>query len=87
MAHVGIWLSFLTCVVIILFAGRKLAGYGDIIGDRTGLGGLWIGVLLLSVITSLPEVFNGVGATVFVKEPVSYQGVDEHVRVCVWFKV
>ncbi len=69
MSHVAVWLSFFACLVVILLAGTKLAKYGEVISVRTGLGGLWVGVLLLSVITSLPEVFNGVGATVFVKEP------------------
>ena len=64
-----IWLKFSICVLIILVAGRKVARYGDIIGDKTGLGGLWIGLVLLSVVTSLPELFTGVSSVALVKAP------------------
>jgi len=64
-----IWLKFSICVLIILFAGRKVARYGDIIGDKTGLGGLWIGLVLLSVVTSLPELFTGISSVALVKAP------------------
>ncbi|MDD4894836.1 MAG: hypothetical protein PHW54_05940 [Candidatus Omnitrophica bacterium] len=64
-----IWLKFAVCVVIILFSGKRVAKYGDIIAEKTGLGGLWIGVVLVAVATSLPEIFTGVGSTVFMNAP------------------
>ncbi|MFC1999500.1 sodium:calcium antiporter [Chloroflexota bacterium] len=64
-----IWLKFSICVLIILVAGRKVARYGDIIGDKTGLGGLWIGLVLLSVVTSLPELVTGISSVALVKAP------------------
>ncbi len=64
-----IWLKFATCVVIIFFSGKRVAKYGDIIAEKTGLGGLWIGVILIAIATSLPEIFTGVGSTVFVNAP------------------
>ena len=64
-----IWLKFFICVLIILVAGRKVARYGDIIGGKTGLGGLWIGLVLLSVVTSLPELFTGISSVALVKAP------------------
>jgi len=62
-------LKFVICAVIILFAGKRVARYGDAIAEKTGLSGLWIGVILVSVATSLPELFTGVGSTVFVNAP------------------
>ena len=31
-----VWLEFLLCLVVILFAGTKLARYGDTIAQKTG---------------------------------------------------
>jgi cation:H+ antiporter len=64
-----IWLSFIACLVIIAVAGSRAARYGDIIAEKTGISGLWIGLVLMATITSLPEVFNGISAVVFVKAP------------------
>jgi len=56
------WLAFLSSAVVIVLAGTKLSRYGDQIAEFTGLGRLWIGVVLLSTATSLPEVFTTVSA-------------------------
>jgi cation:H+ antiporter len=56
-------------VVIIAIAGRKAARYGDAIAVKTGIGGLWIGLVLMATITSLPELFNGISAVALVKAP------------------
>src|SRR3989338_3631095 len=64
-----IYLKFVICAVIILFIGKRVARYGDAIAEKTGLSGLWIGVILVSIATSLPEIFTGVGSTVFVNAP------------------
>ena len=57
------------CVLLIFFTGRKVATYGDIIAERTGLGGAWVGLVLIALVTSLPEVFTGVSAITLVKSP------------------
>ena len=56
-------------LVIILFAGTKLAKYGDIIAEKTGLGGIWIGLVLLAAITSAPELVTGMSSAALVKLP------------------
>ncbi len=56
------WLTFAVSAVLIVIAGTKLAHYGDRIAEATGLGRLWIGVVLLAAATSLPEVFTTVSA-------------------------
>jgi len=63
------FIQFIACTAVIFFAGQRVAKYGDVIAEKTGLGGLWIGVVLLSVATSLPELFTGVGSTVFLDAP------------------
>ncbi len=64
-----VWLKFLLCVVIILFAGMKLARYGDAIAEKTGLGRMWIGLVLVAAITSMPELVTGVSSAALVKLP------------------
>jgi len=64
-----VWLKFLLCLVIILFSGTKLARYGDIISEKTGLGRIWIGLVLLAVITSMPELVTSVSAAALIRLP------------------
>ncbi|MBP7836368.1 MAG: hypothetical protein KA022_02725 [Candidatus Omnitrophica bacterium] len=64
-----VWLKFMVCAGIIVYSGKRVARYGDAIAEKTGLGGLWIGVILVALATSLPELFTGVGSTVFINAP------------------
>ena len=64
-----VWLKFFICVVIILFAGQKIARYGDVIAERTRLGQLWIGLIATALITSLPELFTSISAVAIVDAP------------------
>ncbi len=58
----SIWLQFIICTAIIVFAGIKLSKYGDIIAEKTGMGRTWIGIVLLASVTSLPELITGVSS-------------------------
>lgn len=53
------WLEFALCLAVIGYAGTKLSVFGDVIADKTGLGGTWIGVVMLATVTSLPELVTG----------------------------
>jgi len=64
-----VWLKFILCFAILLFAGTKLARYGDIVAEKTGLGRLWVGLLPLAFITSMPECTTGVSAVALVGVP------------------
>ncbi len=66
---ISVWIRFVVCVAVIAIAGTRLTKYGDIIATKTGLGGLWIGLVLLAIITSLPELFTGISAVAIVKAP------------------
>jgi cation:H+ antiporter len=57
------WAVFLASAAVIVYAGTNLSRYGDQIADLTGLGGLWVGVVLMAGATSLPEVFTTVSAS------------------------
>jgi cation:H+ antiporter len=56
------WIFFVVSAGAIVFAGTKLSRYGDQIAELTGLGRLWIGVVLMAAATSLPEVFTTMSA-------------------------
>jgi len=64
-----VWLKFAACLAIILFSGASLARYGDAIAEKTGLGRIWVGLILLAAITSMPELVTGVSAAALVKLP------------------
>jgi cation:H+ antiporter len=61
--------EFAVAVFIIGAAGVRLAEYGDALGEHTGLGGSWIGLMLLATVTSLPELITGVSAVVLADSP------------------
>ena len=63
------WLQFLFCVVVIGFAGVKLSRYGDVLAEKTGMGGTWVGLVLLSTVTSLPELITGISSVTIAKVP------------------
>ncbi len=64
-----VWLYFFLSVVIILFSGTKLVQYADAIAEKTGLGRIWIGLVLLALTTSMPELVTGVSSVVLVELP------------------
>ncbi len=55
-------LLFTITAVAIVFIGTKLSHCGDQIAELSGLGRLWIGVVLMAAATSLPEVFTTMSA-------------------------
>jgi len=64
-----LWLQFLAASLVIVFAGVRLARYGDVLGEKMGLGRSWAGLVLLAATTSLPELFTGFGATALAALP------------------
>jgi cation:H+ antiporter len=57
-----VWLEFLGVTALILFSGSRLTRYGDIISERSGLSRLWLGMVLMAGVTSLPELATGLSA-------------------------
>lgn len=63
----SLWLNlglFAGAGVVVWLAGNRLAGQADVIAGRTGLGKAFIGLILLGVATSLPEIATTVTASV-----------------------
>ena len=59
-------LGFLACALVIWFSGSRLARYGDELAELTGMGRAWLGLVLMASVTSLPELFVGIGSAGFV---------------------
>ena len=56
------WLIFLLSAAAVAGAGMRLAKDGDTIAEGTGLGGMWVGAILVAAATSLPELVTDVNA-------------------------
>jgi cation:H+ antiporter len=58
----GAILVFLVSAACVVFAGIGLARFGDELAEKTGWGTLWVGTLLVSIATSLPELTVNISA-------------------------
>lgn len=58
----GLWLQFALRALCIVVAGARLSYYGDIVAARTRLSRSAVGLMLLALATSLPELVSGVSA-------------------------
>ncbi len=56
------WAVFALSAAAVGMAGWQLARQGDRISDQTGIGGLWVGAMLIAAATSLPEIITDVSA-------------------------
>lgn len=53
---------FVASAIVVIFAGVALARFGDELAEKTGWGTLWVGTILVSVSTSLPELSINISA-------------------------
>ena len=60
--HLLIFAEFSALAAMLGIAGFFLTLYGDVIAEKTGLGGTWVGLMLLATVTSLPEMVTGISA-------------------------
>lgn len=64
-----LWIELIICTGIIFYSGTKLAKYGDIIAEKSGLGRTWMGVVVMASVTSLPELATGIGSVTYMDVP------------------
>jgi cation:H+ antiporter len=64
-----VWTQYGLCLLAIGIAGVKLTDYGDSIADKTGMGGSWVGLVLIATVTSLPELAAGITASTIALVP------------------
>jgi len=64
-----IWIYFIVLAAVIIFAGSKLAVLAEKLAELLHISSSAIGLLLVSIITSLPELSTSLGAVIKVGEP------------------
>jgi len=65
----GAVVVFVTAALFVVIAGVGLARFGDELAEKTGWGTLWVGTLLVSIATSLPELTVNISAVWLEKAP------------------
>ncbi|RPH58007.1 MAG: sodium:calcium antiporter, partial [Chloroflexi bacterium] len=43
-----IWIEFILCAALIIWAATLLSKYGDVLAVKTGLGRAWVGAILIA---------------------------------------
>jgi cation:H+ antiporter len=64
-----IWAQLALCASAIAVAGTLLSRYADVIADKTGWSGAWVGLALLATVTSLPELATGISSVTLADAP------------------
>ncbi|MBN2542962.1 hypothetical protein JXI42_08860 [bacterium] len=64
-----LFVELLVGAIVIIYFGSKLAKYGDKIAEITGMSGTWVGLIVLSIITSMPEFTTSIASVTLVHAP------------------
>jgi len=59
-------IAFVACAAAIFVAGGRLSRYGERIGELSGWGSAWVGLILMASVTSLPELMVGISSSAIV---------------------
>lgn len=61
-------ISYLLVAGILVFLSIKLSDFVDLLDKKTKVSGAFLGGILLAAVTSLPELFTSLTATIFIQE-------------------
>lgn len=64
-----VYAGYLIVAAIIVFLSNKASEYVDLIDKKTKLSGAFIGGVMLSAVTSLPELFTSISSTIMLDKP------------------
>ena len=64
-----LYLIYLLVAIVIIILANKASIYVDLIEKKTSLSGAFIGGVVLSAVTSLPELFTSISSTMFLHKP------------------
>nr|WP_163971885.1 sodium:calcium antiporter [Oceanobacillus halotolerans] len=59
-----VFIYFILAAVVTVYSARKLSQFADIISEKTAMGGMLVGTVLLAGATSLPEVTTSFSAVI-----------------------
>lgn len=69
MLGLKLWSAFLLFSAVICVSGARLTQAADIIANKTKIGRGWVGLILLAIVTSLPELVTGTSAVGLIRAP------------------
>lgn len=69
MEHVWLWARFAIASALIVLAAGRLTRYADVISEKLKLGHVFVGMIFLGWVTSLPELVLSLSSTIYVGEP------------------
>ena len=61
-------ISYLLVAAVVVFVSIKLSDFVDLLDKKTKVSGAFLGGILLAAVTSLPELFTSLTATILVKD-------------------
>lgn len=61
--------GFILCAAVIVISGSRLSKYGDMMADMMGWGKMFVGMILMASVTSMPELMTGISSIVIVDAP------------------
>ncbi len=64
-----IFVLYIIVAIGVIYLSNKASEYVDLLDKTTSLSGAFIGGILLSAVTSLPELFTSISSTVFLDKP------------------
>ncbi|MGB5822827.1 MAG: hypothetical protein WBH44_02045 [Proteocatella sp.] len=64
-----IYFLYLLLAVAVVIISIKLSYYVDLLDKTTNISGAFIGGVMLAAVTSLPELFTSISATLFINQP------------------
>lgn len=64
-----IYLEYLVVAAIVVLLSIKASNYVDLLDKNTKMSGAFLGGIMLSAVTSLPELFTSISATLLVHKP------------------
>jgi cation:H+ antiporter len=62
-------IGFIIATAIIVITGSRLSKYGDLMADMLGWGKMFMGIILLASVTSMPELMTGISSVVILDAP------------------
>ena len=62
-------IGFIIATVVIVITGSRLSKYGDMMADMLGWGKMFMGILLMASVTSMPELMSGISAVTILDAP------------------
>ncbi|MET0758895.1 MAG: hypothetical protein ABWZ56_00630, partial [Flavobacterium sp.] len=62
-------IGFIIATAIIVVTGSRLSKYGDMMADMLGWGKMFMGLILMASVTSMPELMNGISSVVILDAP------------------